>query len=52
MKSYGGDFDYDAHGQGYANIRRPDPRKVGPRSPSTRSRISRSNLARLMCPLS
>lgn len=26
MKPYGGDFDYDAHGQGYAAIRRPDPR--------------------------
>ena len=26
MRPYGGDFDYDAHGQGYARIRRPDPR--------------------------
>jgi len=26
VKPHGGDFDYDAHGQGYANIRRPDPR--------------------------
>lgn len=26
MRPYGGDFDYDAHGQGYAAIRRPDPR--------------------------
>lgn len=26
MKPYGGDFDYEAHGAGYAAIRRPDPR--------------------------
>lgn len=26
MRSYGGDFDYDAHGQTYAQVRRPDPR--------------------------
>jgi len=26
MAAYGGDFDYDAHGAGYATIRQPDPR--------------------------
>jgi hypothetical protein len=26
MRPYGGDFDYDAHGQGYARVRQPDPR--------------------------
>ena len=26
MTAYGGDFDYDAHGAGYAAIRQPDPR--------------------------
>lgn len=26
MKPYGGDFDYETHGAGYATIRRPDPR--------------------------
>jgi len=26
MTTYGGDFDYEAHGAGYAAIRRPDPR--------------------------
>lgn len=26
MRPHGGDFDYDAHGGGYARVRRPDPR--------------------------
>jgi SAM-dependent methyltransferase len=30
MRPHGGDFDYDAHGQGYAAIRRPDPRIAAP----------------------
>ncbi len=26
MRPHGGDFDYDAHGAGYARVRQPDPR--------------------------